>query len=398
MGLLSGSPNGCRFRVSTELPSGFRDLFLEQVREHAFVEDDDASTAEARLGWVDLFDPSRARFELNDLLYDQHVALSLRADTKKIQGAYWQIAKSRRIAEVCAERGLEKLSKADAGDVEDALEAELLRRALPTVATTDVVWDLDKGVVWVFATSEGPLEQVRQMCKETFGVSLAPERTFDRLADKLSADEVRGRIDQWLGGCAPGDDPLDGKELPLASDFLTWLWLQSETTDGLFRVLENSDRPSVVDEDGEEIELTERLRHADLTVWMDQRLTLRELDEETPETTILIGEAPSTTPEAKRGLVGGKRPVEVRVGLQLNELEVVVGLSATGGGLRIGSPKIPFVVKSGREERLFERMALLDLLHTTIAHLFRQFFLDRTSPAWAERIEPFLTEESMAAK
>lgn len=399
MGLLSGGPNGRRFRVPSELPPHFRDTFLEAVREHAFVEDDRAGDGEARLGWVDLFDPSVTTFELNNLLYDQLLALSLRADTKKIQGTYFQIARSRRLAEIARQRGVEKLSKAEAEEATDALKAELLQRALPSVATTEVVWDLGRKVLWVFATSEGPLEHVRQLVKETFGVSLAPERPLDWLTDRLTADEVRDRAARWLPGAGTGEDPLEAAAYPLASDFLTWLWLQSETTDGLFRVLENADLPSTTrGDDGEEVELTERLRHADLTLWLDDRMTLREMTRETPETVILAGEAPSTMPEARRGLQGGKRPVDVKIGLRLNELECVLGLQATPDGLRIASPKIPFAVKDGREERLFERIALLDLLHTTVAHLFRQFFLDRTSEAWEERLRPFLGDGAIAAK
>jgi DNA recombination-dependent growth factor C len=399
MGLLSGGPNGRRFRVSDPLPAGFRDTFLAAVREHAFVEDDRASDGEARVGWVDLFDPSVTTFELNNLLYDQLLALSLRADTKKVQGAYFQIAKSRRLSEVAKARGLEKLSKAEAEEVADALETELLARALPSVATTEVVWDTGRNVLWVFSTSEGPLEHVRQLVKETFGVAMTPERPVDWVTDRLTADEVRDRAGRWLGGAGTGDDPLEPVAFALASDFLTWLWLQSETTDGLFRVLENADLPSTTtDDDGSEVELTERLKHADLTLWLDDKITLREMTREQPETMVLSGEAPSATPEARRGLQGGKRPVDVKIGLRLNELECVLGLVATPEGLRVSSPKIPFVVKSGREERLFERVALLDLLHTTVAHLFRQFFLDRTSEIWEERLRPFLGEESLAAK
>ncbi|MEQ1503829.1 MAG: recombination-associated protein RdgC [Myxococcota bacterium] len=439
MGLLNGGLNGRRFRVSRELPAGFRDTFLEQVRAAAFVECDTAADTEPRIGWVDVFDPAITTFELNNLLYDRFIAVSLRADTKKIQAAYLKIASANRIAQVCQERGLEKLSKAEKELVTEALEADLLRRALPSVATTDVVWDIETGSVMVFSTSETPLEQVRQLAKETFGISLAPERMVDWLTDKLDKKEVTDRVTNHLGGFASEDDPLEGKEFQLASDFLTWLWLQSETTDGMFRVLEStgpravpavsrdeaddeeSDEdaetvladadaedaasdgaPAVVAaddaDDDDEPEVTERLRHSDLALWIDTRLALRELTDDDPETTILIGAAPSATPEARRGLNLGKRPVDAKVGLKLNDLECAMALQATPDGLRISGLKIPFAVKTGRDERLFERATLLDLLHTTIAHLFRQFFLDRTSPVWAERIEPFVSAEPIAAK
>ena len=74
-----------------------------------------------------------------------------------------------------------------------------------------------------------------------------------------------------------------------------------------------------------------------------------------------------------------------------------MALQATPDGLRISGLKIPFAVKDGREERLFERMVLLDLVHTTIKQLFQQFFLARTSPAWEERIDRWMSED-LAAK
>jgi len=216
MGLLVGGLNGRRFRISTPLPEGFRDVFLEQVRANAFVDADTASDPEPRIGWVDVFDPGNATFELNTFLYDRYLALSLRSDTKKIQGAYLKIALAKKIAEICAERSLEKLTRAEQEIIGEALETELLRRALPSVATTDLVWDVTTGEVQVFATSEAVLEQMRQLVKETFAVALVPETMTDWLTDKLKLEEIVGRLGGTLpGGLDGGGDPLQGKEMSL---------------------------------------------------------------------------------------------------------------------------------------------------------------------------------------
>lgn len=407
MGLVTGGLNGRRYRIRTPLPEGFRDLFLAQVREHAFVECEDAADTEPRLGWVEIFDPARTAFELNDFLIDRYLALTLRADTKKVQGAYFKIALARRFAAVCEERGLERLSKADKEAISEALEAELLRRAVPSVSTTDVVWDIHTGEVVVFATSENTLELVRVLLYETFGVRIEPERTIDWLTDKLDRQEVLDRLGTCLpGGPTPGDDPLEGHELHLASDFLTWLWLQSESSDGFFRVIDGSGAREaamarLVDEEGDDEDgwndVTETLRNADLNLWIDSRLKLRELHDEQPSTTILLGVAPATTPEARQNLHQGRRPVEAKLGLKLGELECSMLVSATPGGVAVSGLKLPTVVDSGKEERLLERATLLDLVHTTLKQLFQQFFLARTSPAWEERVTAWLNDE-LAAK
>jgi hypothetical protein len=347
-----------------------------------------------------VFDPASSVFELNNLLIDRHVTLTMRADTKKIQGAYFRIALARRLAQVREERGVEKLSKDETEAIKDALESELLCRALPSVATTDVAWDIHTGEVFVFSTSEGTLEHVRQLMKETFDVVIAPERTVDWLDDKLGRDDVLARIKEHLpGGPATGENPLEGHELALGSDFLTWLWLQSEASDGLFRVIDGSRIVREVEEheDDDWNDITETLKHADLTLWIDSRLKLRELVDEDPATTILLGVAPSTTPEARQNLAVGKRPVEAQLGLKLGELECSMALMATGEGIRISGLKLPTTAGDGPEGKLLERLGLLELVHTTLKQLFQQFFQARTSPAWHERVDRFVTED-LAAK
>lgn len=405
MGLVNGGLNGRRFRIPAALPEGFRDLYLEQIRANAFVDCDNAADTEPRIGWVDVFDPANSTFELNTFLYDRYLVLSLRSDVKKIQGTYLKIATARKFAEVCAERNLEKLTKTEQEILSEALEGELLRRALPTVSTTDVAWDIQTGQIIVFGSSETTLEQVRQLVRDTFDLSLRPERMVDWLTDKLTMEEVIQRAGTLPGGASSGEDPLAGNEFVLGSDFLTWLWLQSESSDGRFRALDGSNVKEaalaklVPDSDDEEDfnEVTESLKHADLNLWIDSRLKLRELTDKDPSTTILMGLSPSTTPEARQNLHGGKRPVEAQLGLKLNDLECSMVVEAHPEGLRVGALKIPFEVKTGKDEKLFERMMLLDLIHTTVEQLFQQFFLDRTSPAWQEKVDRWLAEE-LAAK
>lgn len=406
MGLITGGLNGRRFRIREPLPPGFRDLFLEQVRSHTFVEAPDAADDEPRIGWVGIFDPANTDIQLNDLLVDRTVSLTMRADTKRVQSAYLKIATAQRIADVCAERGVERLSKADQEAVSDAIRSELLQRAVPTVATTDFAWDIHTGEAVVFSTSETTLEHARQLIRDTFGVHIAPERTVDWLDDKLGRDEVDARLSGFVQGApSPGDDPLEGHELLLGSDFLTWLWLQSESSDGLFRVIDGGAAKQAALErlqpdegtDDEWNDITETLRHADLTLWIDSKLKLRDLLNDDPSTTILLGAAPSTSPEARQTLHEGKRPIEAQLGVRLGDIECMMTLIATHAGVQIAGLKLPSTVKSRDEARLIERWALLELVHTTVRQLFQQFFQARTSPAWRERVDRWMREGLEAA-
>lgn len=413
MGLVSGGLNGHRFRITTPLPEGFRDVYLENVRDYAF--EDQPTATEPVMGWVDVFEPANTSFELNTFLFDHFVALSMRLDKKAVNGRYFKIALQRRFDEVMEERGLEKLNKEDKEAIKDALEADLLSRALPSVGIHDLVWDVNNGEVIVFATSEPVLELFRGLVVDTFGAKLRPERMVDWLHDKLDANEIAERIDIWLpggrrahgtGAVIDGwreDDMLEGHERALASDFLTWLWLQSESTDGLFRVIDGAGAQQAaldkLDDDADDMwnDVTESLKRADLNLWLESRLKLQEPGEDSQETTILLGAAPSTTDEARRNLIVGKRPVEACLGLKLGDLECSMSLSAAGSGLQVRGLKLPFEVKTGQEEKIYERMFLLDLVHTTLKQLFQQFFLERTSPAWNDKLDRWMGAE-MAAK
>lgn len=412
MGLITGGLNGCRFRVYSPLPSGFRDLFLDQVREHAFEEQPGRSDADPTVGWVDVFDAGNAAFELNTFVFDHFVALALRVDKKSVNGRYAQIVLARRIAEVCEERGVEKLSKPDREALTEAVQADLLGRALPSVATHDLCWDLNTGEVLVFSRSEGILELFRNLVGETFGVKLRPERPVDWLLDKLAFTEVVDRTQALTPGHRASDtqidgwyenDPLEPCAMALASDFLLWLWQQSEASDGQFRVIDGKgpqqaalDKATDAGEDAWN-DVTESLRRADLELWLESRLKMVDLDaSDAPETTVLTGVAPSATDEARRTLLGGKRPVEAGLGLKLGDLECRLTLTATSGGPVVSGLKIPFEVKDGQEERIYERMFLMDLVHTTIKHLFQQFFLTRTSPEWTERVDGWLADAQAA--
>lgn len=416
MGLLSGGLNGRRFRLSTQLPADFRDAFMAAIRENAFVADLEASDAEPRVGWVHAFESARTAFELNDFLFDRFLVLTMRIDKKSVNGAFAKIALAQRIEQIQEERGVEKLSKSDTDMVKEALHAELHRRALPSVGTVDVAWDTLTGEVIVFTTSENNLELVRALFGETFELDLRPERLCDWLTDKFDRKEVAERAENFLpdargvagtGASLDGwheDDPLEGALQPLASDFLTWLWLQSESSDGHFRVLdgighhESIDKFGGVDDDDEWNDITETLKHADLTLWLEGQLKLVELEAEVPETTVVVGEAPTTSHAARHDLKIGKRPVDITLGVKLEELECRMTLSATPDGLTVRGMKLPFEVKKGTDEKVFERMMLLDLVHSTLKQLFQQFYLARTSPAWRDRVNAWVVDELAAAK
>jgi hypothetical protein len=410
MGLLTGGLNGRRFRIPSPLPSQFREQFMEAIREHAIVPDTHACTDEPLAGWVHAFDPAETTFELNDFLFDRFLVLTLRIDKKTVSSKYFNIALTEKVAERAAERGEERLPKSELEALTDGLRSALLGRALPTVTTCDLAWDINSGEVIVFSTSEKVLERLEAILRDTFAVTLRPERMVDWLTEKIDREEVIERIHSFLpdarGGAGTAeiqdgwhpDDPLEGAEKGIAVDFLTWLWLQSDQTDGHFRIIESSGAQAAAharldNVDDQWNDITESLKQADLLLWVENRLKLARVGAEDQETTLIVGDAPTTSDAARHDVRAGKRPVEACLGLKIGELACKLTLLATPAGVEVKGLKIPFEVKQGTDEKVFERMMLLDLVHTSVKQLFQQFFLTRTSPAWADRVEQWRAPE-----
>lgn len=150
----------------------------------------------------------------------------------------------------------------------------------------------------------------------------------------------------------------------VSADFYLWLWYQSENLGGRFTL-----------EDGTALEC-----------YLDDRLALRETGEERP-TTLLTGDSPGTTPEARAAVLGGKVPKELRLLLRRDDREYRVTLR--GERVGIAGAKLPTQVKTGEvAEVLMDRMFVYEELHWLVACLLRQFAAERVQESWRTAAVP----------
>ncbi|MSQ02343.1 MAG: hypothetical protein EXR71_10715 [Myxococcales bacterium] len=150
----------------------------------------------------------------------------------------------------------------------------------------------------------------------------------------------------------------------VSADFYLWLWFKSESLGGHFSI-----------EDGTALE-----------VYVDDRLALRDAGEERP-TTLLTGDSPGTTPEARAAVLGGKVPKEIRFLMRREDREYHVTLR--GERVGIAGAKLPTQVKTGEvAEILYDRMFVYEELHWLVSCLLRQFAAERASAAWRLTVVP----------
>lgn len=165
--------------------------------------------------------------------------------------------------------------------------------------------------------------------------------------------EFEGGSDGVPGGA---DDEVPGH---IAADFYLWLWFASEVGRGQIDVPDESP----------------------FTWWVDDRLSFRPAGEDKVNA-VLTGDNPSTTPEARAALAGGKVLRDVRLALRRDDREYAVTLR--GPGIAIAGAKLPALVKTGDPaEIIYERMFLYEELHWMVGAMFRRFAEERTGDGWS---------------
>ncbi len=161
----------------------------------------------------------------------------------------------------------------------------------------------------------------------------------------------------------------------LGSEFMLWLWYESEQTGGHIEFTST--------ETDDEVELG---APSSLDLWVDERIALRQAND-TRVSAVLTGENPSATLESRAALAGGKVLHELRIGIRENDREFYITLK--GPGLWPHSAALPMVVSGGTGyEALLDRLALVEEMDMLIGLLFNEYCARRLSDDWAATYAP----------
>lgn len=150
----------------------------------------------------------------------------------------------------------------------------------------------------------------------------------------------------------------------LGREFLVWLWWQSEEKEGVLPL------PG-----GEPCEL-----------WLEEQLTLSTDHLLERAESKLKGGTPSLTPEAKEALRQGKTPVRAKI--RVSRGPQVWTFVFDADRFAISGVQIPALVTEESDERLYERMQLVEELEAMLGGLFETFLRLRASPAWEREALP----------
>ena len=152
----------------------------------------------------------------------------------------------------------------------------------------------------------------------------------------------------------------------LGPEFLTWLWFRTETQTGPF------------DLGGE---------NGVFSLWFEDKLVVGSTAVDAQEN-LFKGGHPATSLEARTALRLGKLASEAKLRLVRETHEWAFTFRAKD--LSIGSVRIPAVLASEADDRLYERMYLLEQLDGMLKGLYGQFLRLRMSAEWTTQELPRL--------
>lgn len=351
MSILTGRLSARRYRVLGDVPDGYWESFGRQLSEFSFLEPPGKTPPVRVEGWANVSGLLDIDFgDLNTWSFGDYIVFSLRIDERKVPANLLR-AKTKKLAMAwCEEHGTERAPSSILTELRDQVKEELLRRALPKMRTFEVAWNVTQGYCLFGNLSENVNDVFRKRFHGTFGLQLEEDKPA-----------------MWLGGEKQANDFLGVTGAMAPFEFLTWMWWRTEQ--GRFWKLEGQDEP--------------------IEGWVDGKVALA-LPASPTDKAVLSGDAPSTAPEARAALGGGKVTIEMMLGLRSDSQEYMLTLK--GNLLDLHGVRFPPADITDDEGALFDRMYLYENLHHMVREIFKEYAAVRMTSEWDREMAPAIRE------
>jgi DNA recombination-dependent growth factor C len=98
----------------------------------------------------------------------------MRIDVRRIPGVIFKRECELLEKSIKEREGREKLSRHERQEVKDIVKQKLSARALPTIRSIEMSWDLKKSEIYLFACSENVSGTFQTLFEKTFNVKIRP--------------------------------------------------------------------------------------------------------------------------------------------------------------------------------------------------------------------------------
>jgi hypothetical protein len=168
MGAFKGNVTVRRYLVPGEPPREQAKL-MKGIRAHAFLPIDPKTDVERAHGWAVIEDPSDVDLSADKVFFSDVLALALRVDTLRPPAA---VVKRLALEKIKALG--RKPNRAEQQAAREEVKRQLRGRYHPTTRATDVIWQLDRKVVYFWSLAKGANELLVDHFFKSFGLELVP--------------------------------------------------------------------------------------------------------------------------------------------------------------------------------------------------------------------------------
>ena len=177
MGFMSASVGLTRYRiVEKDIDPSLWTEIEDRLKRRAF-RDIDASAEERSFGWVSFDNMLDPEFALCPPEKGPYLAFTLRLDTRRVPPAVMKkhvaVALNEAL-QAMREQGRKFLTKEQKTKIREQVALRLRARTLPIPACFDVIWDTERGQVWIASTQSKLTELFEELFTQTFGLHLEP--------------------------------------------------------------------------------------------------------------------------------------------------------------------------------------------------------------------------------
>ncbi len=178
MGARKGTVTYSLFHVRDELPSSYRESFLEQIDEFRFTELTPESEEDLKYGWTVLDNLLSTEFSKDNVFLGEYLCLGMRTDRWSLPSALLKAHAAQREREVKADQGKTKLFKSERVALREEVTRQLKHRTLPSAGVIDMVWSIDRKEVRFWSQSARSVENFESLFESTFGLRLVPDNPY----------------------------------------------------------------------------------------------------------------------------------------------------------------------------------------------------------------------------
>jgi len=171
----SGALSVRRYVVQGELSASFERTATMAIRRYEYRPIDDERAERESFGWVNPRNLLAERFLWEDVVDGNLAFLAVRRDRKTFNKMLFQARRLDLYERTRKERGLERLTRQHRLALDEQLTVQMLKEVTPTIAFTEMAWDLHTGDVYIGATGQALCERIVELFHSTFDIRLAPQ-------------------------------------------------------------------------------------------------------------------------------------------------------------------------------------------------------------------------------